>query len=314
MLTRRHLCGAAFAALLLLPACGSDSNASEAGPSIVATTGHINDAARAILDGTDVELKLLCGPGVDPHSYSASTKDVIAMEAADAILFNGFHLEAKLADVLARDGMADRTFEMAAAFPAERRLDWVEDGEVDPDAPFDPHIWNDLEGWSACVTALAAHLATLYPEDAEAITANGAAYVDTLMEAHAWAATTLAALPAERRLLVSGHDAFNYFARAYELEPVAVLGVGNDAEADLVTMREVGQIIADRQVPAIFVESITSPQLTQALKEASEAKGWDVKIAESPLYSDDLGAEAPVNTFMGAFRANVETIAEALGE
>ena len=113
-------------------------------------------------------------------------------------------------------------------------------------------------------------------------------------------------------MLVSGHDAFNYFARRYGLETIAVLGVGNDPEADLRTMRNVANTVADRRVPVIFLESITNPKLTRALKEACESRGWTVEIADTPLYSDDLGVEAPVNTFLGAFRTNVATIAAAL--
>lgn len=143
----------------------------------VATTGHLYDALNRISDGTDVEIKLLCGPGIDPHSYAASPGDVSAMAESDAIFFNGFHLEAKLHSLL-HDEFGDKSWSMASVFPQESRLDWVEEGEIDPDAPFDPHIWNHLPAWSTCVTALVERLVEINPENEETYRANGKTYVD----------------------------------------------------------------------------------------------------------------------------------------
>ncbi len=293
-----------------LAACGSDTSDST-GFKLVATTGHINDALVAITEGTSPSIKLLCGPGVDPHSYSASTGDVKAMEQADLILWNGFHLEAQLESLLLGT-FRDKAWSMSSAFPESDRLDWVEDGEIDPKAPFDPHIWNHLSGWATCVEALGAHLGKANPEHAERYKSNAAAYAKKVREAHTWAKSALAEIPENRRFLVSGHDAFNYFAKAYGLETVAVLGVGNDQEADIRTMRSVAKTIAERKVPVIFMESLTNPKITQALKEASAGHGWKVEIADDSLYSDDLGESPPQNTYLGAFRSNVELIRDAL--
>lgn len=302
--------------LLLLPLVGllggcGDDPADDGEFRVVATTGHIHDALLAITAGTHAKLKLLCGPGVDPHSYSASTGDVKAMESADLIIFNGFHLEAQLHDLL-HHTFADKAFEMASAFPKNSRIDWIEDGEVDPDAPFDPHIWNDLEGWAVCVEALGERLAQADPSHAESYRAQSKTYAGKVRETHTWAKDLLAEIPEDRRFLVSGHDAFNYFARAYGLDTVAVLGVGNDQEADIQTMRTVAKTIAEHKVPVIFMESLTNPKITKALKEASKGHGWEVEIASETLYSDDLGENAPQNTYLGAFKSNVELIHKAL--
>ena len=294
----------------------SGNDSSESSPNAqywVATTGHISDALHKLAEGTDVKIKLLCGPGVDPHSYSASTKDVQAMTDADAIFFNGFHLEAKLHDLL-HDEFKDKAWAMADAFPNEARLDWVEDGEIDPDAPFDPHIWNHLPGWSTCIEKLTEKLCEIDPDNADAFRENGEAYTAEINAKHEAAIKRFEAIPQERRVIVSAHDAFNYFAKVYGFESVAVLGIGNDAEADVKTMREVAETISDRKVPVIFLENITNPKVTAALQEACAARDWSVKIAEQPLYSDDLGSEPPTNTFLGAFESNVNLIAESLGE
>ncbi len=303
--------------LLLLMTCGcgggSGSPASSGKQNWVATTGHIADALQRISAGTGAEIKLLCGPGVDPHSYSASTKDVQAMATADAIFYNGFHLEAKLHDLLHHQ-FEDRSWSMASAFPETARLDWKEDGKIDPDAPFDPHIWNHLPGWSKCVEGLIAKVCEIDPANADIYKKNGDVYLAEIKTTHEAAAMQFAAIPAERRVIVSAHDAFNYFAKVYDFEPVAVLGIGNDAEADIKTMKEVAEIVSKRKIPVIFMENITNPKVTEALKEACQARDWSVKIASEPLYSDALGSEPPVDTFMGAFQANVDLIVTSLGE
>ncbi|MEM7168168.1 MAG: zinc ABC transporter substrate-binding protein [Planctomycetota bacterium] len=298
---------------VLLVAAGCSETASSDRLSIVATTGHIHDALVRITKGAEADLKLLCGPGVDPHSYSASTRDVQAIDRASAIFYNGFHLEAKLHDLLHGDKYGGKAWAMASAFPNESRLDWIEDGAIDPAAPYDPHIWNHLPGWAACVEALAGRLAEIDPDHAELYKTNGRAYAEEIRNAHTWASTELAKIPVDRRLLVSAHDAFNYFAGAYGLETVAVLGVGNDPEADIKTMQSVSAVISARKVPVIFMESMTNPKVTEALQEACTARGWPVSISTDPLYSDDLGDSAPQDTYLGAFRSNVEVIREQLG-
>ncbi len=278
---------------------------------IVATTGHIADALTHITRGTNAEIKLLCGPGVDPHSFSASMGDVQAMADADAIFFNGFHLEAQLSDSL-HDEFADKAWPMAEAFPEDARLDWVEDGEIDPGAPFDPHIWNHLPGWSQCVSGLIDQMVSRDPKNESTYRANGAKYLAKIGEAHQRAIDQFSQISPEQRMLVSAHDAFNYFAKVYDFETLSVLGIGNDAEADIRTMQNVAVSICDNNVPVIFIENITNPKVTQALQDACQARGCSVRIAEKPLYSDDLGSEPPTNTYLGAFRSNVDLITESL--
>lgn len=279
----------------------------------VATTGHIADALREISKGTDTEVTALCGPGVDPHSFSASTNDVSMMMEADAIFYNGFHLESKLHELL-HDEFGGKSWSMASAFPDDARLDWTEDGEVDPEAPFDPHIWNHLPAWAKCIEELTQRACQIDPQNASTYQENGERYAADVRSMHEQATQLFETIPKERRVLVSAHDAFNYFAQVYDFETVAVLGIGNDAEADVKTIREVATIVCDKQVPVIFLESITNPKVTQALKEACEARDWNVEIAKQPLYSDDLGSEAPVNTFLGAFESNIQLIHGSLGQ
>ena len=325
MTIKQNLIIAALFAITFAAGCrkdsGSEKNADAAkknSPSsvtlkIVATTGQINDAVNKLTEGTNATVKLFCGPGVDPHSFSASTQDVQAMLDSDLIIYNGFHLEAKLSEHL-HGTFEDKSWAMSSAFPESNRLDWVEDGEVDPEAPFDPHIWNHLSGWSECVRALSVELGKADPDNALRYKENANAYIDEILATHQWAREKLATLPEQTRTIVSAHDAFNYFAIAYNMKTLAVLGVGNDAEADIKTMRTVAEEICSKKIPAIFMESINNPKVTQALQEACTARDWEVELVSQPLYSDDLGELAPLNTFLGAFKSNVNIIFESLNK
>jgi len=281
------------------------------GLTLIATTGQVNAALQALTRGTGAKIKLFCGPGVDPHSFSASTRDIQAMKNCDAIIYNGFHLEARLDEHL-HHTFGDKSWSMASVFPEENRLDWVEDGEADPNAPFDPHIWNHLPGWSKCVQGLAEHLMEIDPDHKDAYQKNLESYSTKIDTAHQWASEQLASIPQQRRYIVSAHDAFNYFAKVYSMQTLAPLGVGNDAEADIQTMSNVAAEISQKKVPVIFLEAITNPKVSKALQEACQSRGWEVKIVSQQLYSDDLGESAPQNTFLGAFRSNVEIMVENL--
>ncbi len=304
----------ALASLTVSSGCGKSKRRAEniSRPmNLIATTGQINSALSAITAGTGTTIKLFCGPGVDPHSFSASTNDIQAMKDADAIFYNGFHLEARLHEHL-HDLFSDKAWAMSSAFPEDARLDWIEDGQQDPDAPYDPHIWNHLPGWQVCVQGLTEKLIELQPKNAETFRANSETYIQTIQKTHQWATDALKPIPAERRFIVSAHDAFNYFAKVYNMQTMAVLGIGNEAEADIKTMQEVADMIVEKKVPVIFLEAITNPKVSVALKEACEAKDWKVEIVQQQLYSDDLGEKAPQNDFLGAFRSNVEIIVENL--
>ena len=294
------------------PASAEPSSATDT-LNIIATTGQINAALVKLTEGTNTNIQLFCGPGVDPHSFAASTSDVQAMLDADLIVYNGFHLEAKLDEYL-HGKFQDKAWSMASAFPEEQRIDWLEDGVADPNAPFDPHIWNHLPGWTKCVDGLAVKLGQVSPENAAAFNENAARYIDEINATHDWAKTKLEKLPAEQRTIVSAHDAFNYFAKVYDMDTLAILGIGNDPEADIKTMREAAATICDRKIPAIFMESITNPKISQALQEACQARDWKVELVSQPLYSDDLGESAPQNTFLGAFKSNVEVVFGALSQ
>jgi len=268
---------------------------------VVATTGHIGDALTQIAPGLDVFV--LVGPGLDPHTYEASTRDIQRLRDADMVFWNALDLEAQMARQIRSLGA--RQVALGEGVPEHLLLPF--EGGVDP------HIWNSTEIWTLVVDAIAETMATMVPELAETFRANAAAYALEIASADAYAREQLASVPPEHRFLVSGHDAFNYFAQAYGFEALAVEGISTADEASIQDLRELADFIAEQRVPVIFYENITDRQATDALREAVIARGWDVQIAEETLYSDSLGDAPPLDTYLGTFLHNVDVIVAALG-
>ena len=268
---------------------------------VVATTGHIGDALTRIAPGLDVFV--LVGPGLDPHTYEASTRDVQRLRDADMVFWNALDLEAQMARQIR--SLGSRQVALGEVVPEHLLLPF--EGGVDP------HIWNSTEIWTLVVDAIADTMAALVPDLAETFRANAAAYAVEIAAADAYAREQLASIPPEHRYLVSGHDAFNYFARAYAMEALAVEGISTADEASIQDLRELADFITEQRVPVIFYENITDRQATDALREAVIARGWDVQIAEETLYSDSLGDAPPLDTYLGTFLHNVDVIVAALG-
>lgn len=279
------------------------ATAEDAPISILATTGHVGDAVLRI--APDADLFVLVGPGLDPHTYEASTRDIEQMRNADIVFWNGLHLEAQMQDAIR--SLGDSQLELGEEIPKSMLLPWEDD-------LYDPHIWNSTEIWSLVVRSIAGKLSEMDPENATAYQQNANAYVEEIEEADAYAREQLASIPEENRVLVSGHDAFNYFADAYGFEALAIEGISTEDEASLQDLRDLADYIVENEVVAIFYENITNPQATIALQEAVAARGSSVQISEEELYSDALGDVAPLDTYLGTFRHNVDAIATSLGE
>ncbi len=299
------------AVLLVLPllaACGAGGPAAERdGPiRIVATTGQVADLARQV-GGEWVSVESLMGPGIDPHLYRASEGDVSKLSDADLILYNGLRLEGKMEDLLARLG--DRR-------PVVAVTDGIDPGllRADPAAPEhpDPHVWFDATLWTQATDRVAEALAELDPDHADEYRANAERYARELAALDADAAEALAAIPAERRVLVTAHDAFGYFGDRYDVEVVGLQGISTESEAGIADVSRIAALIADRGVRAIFVETSVSPRTVEAVQAAVRDKGGNVAIGGS-LFSDALGEPGtPEETYVGMFRHNVATIVEAL--
>lgn len=273
---------------------------------VVATTGMVADAVEYV-GGTRVDVEALMGPGIDPHLYKASEGDLRRLERADVIFYNGLHLEAELADVLERIGEQRATQAVAEAIPESRLL-------APPEfrGQFDPHVWFDVELWALAVEAVRDTLVRLDPGSAELYRENAAAYLRELEELDAYVAAQAERVPEERRVLITAHDAFNYFGEAYGFEVRGLQGISTASEAGAGDVQALAELIAERRIPALFVETSVSPRTITAVGEAVRSRGFGVDVGGS-LYSDALGdAGTPAGTYVGMVKHNVNTIVEGL--
>jgi len=276
---------------------------------IVATTSIVGDLVRTI-GGDAVELQTLMGAGVDPHLYKPSAGDVRKMAAAQVLVYNGLHLEGKMTEVLAEMGTRGvETLAVAECVTPERLLP-VEGFET----MHDPHVWFDVELWAEAAACLRDTLVRIDPDNADGYQQRGDAVIIEFAALDTWVDEQIATLPEERRVLVTAHDAFSYFGRAYGVEVRGLLGVSTAAEAGTADVQQLAAFIADRELPAVFVESSVPPRFIEALTEAVAARDGDVTIGGS-LFSDALGSPGgPAETYLGTVRSNVETIVTAMSK
>jgi manganese/zinc/iron transport system substrate-binding protein len=273
---------------------------------VVATTGMIADVAENV-GGERVRVTALMGPGVDPHLYKASEGDVRRLFRADVILYTGLHLEARMGDVIEQMGRRTRVRAVTDAIPRELLLTPPEF-----EGAYDPHVWFDVRLWSHTVDAVAETLAAADPAHAGEYRARAAGYRAELAELDAYVRTTAARLPPERRVLVTAHDAFHYFGRAYGFEVRGLQGISTAAEAGTADVQALAAFIARERIPAVFVESSVPVRAIQAVQEAVRARGWRVRIGGS-LYSDAMGTPGtPEGSYPGMVRHNIDTIVGAL--
>ena len=297
--------------LILLLACGDGGDAipiAERPVNIVATTGMIADAARQI-GGERVQVTGLMGPGVDPHLYKASEGDVSRMAGADLILYNGLHLEGKMTEVFAN--MRRRITTVAVA-------EGIDPARLVQPAAFagnhDPHVWFDVTLWMEAVRHIAESLAEFDPSHAGIYQTNAARYLSSLDSLHAYVRDEINRIPENRRVLITAHDAFHYFGRAYGMEVRGLQGISTASETGTADVQELARFIVQRQIPAIFVETSVPPRYIEALQAAVKSRGFDVKIGGS-LFSDAMGNPGtPEGVYLGMVRHNVDTIVGALGK
>lgn len=307
------------------PAAAGSAQPLEGAPLVVATVGMIGDVARE-LAGECATVETLMGPGSDPHLYRPGAGDVRLLERADLVLYGGLHLEAGLSDVLR--AFADRKPTLAvseAAVAAEDRLAATgalaaagrAAGAADAaGVVYDPHVWMDVEQWSSAAEVMAGAIGELageLPGCREGIAQRAERYRAGLAALDAWAAAALGSIPERQRVLITAHDAFAYFGRAYGIAVEGVQGISTETEAAVADIRRVAGLVLERSVPAMFVESTINPRTVAAVVEAVEQRGGEVAIGDL-LYADALGAGGTrEGTYVGMVVHNVTAIVSALG-
>ena len=299
------LLAAALLGLAALIGCAPRGPAPVRGkPLVVATTTIVADLVRQVA-GDRVTIDCLMGDGIDPHSYKATPRDADRLRAADLVVASGLHLEGKLADLLEK--LADRVPVVAVADSLPR------DQLLDAGAGFhDPHVWFDARLWSGCIPAVEKALVAIDPAGAAEYGQRADAHRRELEAADEAVRRTIAAIPPSRRVLVTAHDAFHYFGRAYGVEVQAVQGVSTESEAGVQEINRLVDFLSSRKIKAVFVEASVSDRNIKALIEGCTSRGHAVTIG-GELYSDSMGpVGTEVGTYVGMVRHNVDLIVRAL--
>ncbi len=302
---------------LLATGCADGSasrQASEAPPTlespytIAATVGMVADIVRQVA-GEYAEVEGIIGEGVDPHLYKPTRGDVARLQQADVIFYNGLMLEGKMGDVLVRMARAGKP-----VYAVTEKI--LESGDyvlTDAQDHYDPHVWMDVDGWSRAVSIVADSLAEVDPAHAEAYRAHAADYRETLETLDAYVSRVIGSIPEPQRVLVTAHDAFNYMGRAYGLEVRGIQGLSTESEAGVRDIEELVDFLAERDIPAVFVETSVADKNVRALVEGARARGHTLRIGGS-LFSDAMGpAGTYEGTYVGMLDHNATTIARALG-
>jgi manganese/zinc/iron transport system substrate-binding protein len=299
--------------LLFLTACTNEdpsnsvSETEEDKIQVVTTTTMITDLVKQI-GGEHVSVEGMMGPGIDPHGYRATPSDAVNLQEADIIVYNGLDLEGQLSEVLEALENEDRDVIVLEDAYERSQLLASEDG----DGAYDPHIWFDVGLWKEAAAHVASELADYDPQHAEIYRENNEQYQKSLDTLEDYILEHVSEIPAEKRYLVTAHDAFSYFGEAYDFEVVGIQGLNSQTEAGTRDISRLADLIAEREIGAIFIETSVSTRNIEALQDAVQARGFDVDIG-GELYSDSLGSESEnAETYIKMFRNNIETIVNGL--
>ena len=312
MIVSRYFIIALFS--IFFVACPSSSDKGSTSPgqgklNIVATTGMIADMV-SVVGGSNVTVKGLMGPGVDPHLYKASAGDVALLSRADVIFYNGLHLEGKMAEIF--EQMNKRGIDTVAVAEAVNKNKLLAPPEYEGN--YDPHIWFDVKLWMDTVGSVRETLLTIDPENSEEYTQNANKYLEELSALNEYVEQRADSLPKDKRVLITAHDAFNYFGKGYGFEVKGLQGISTESEAGTSDVQELAVFIVERRIPAIFVESSVPPRYIEAVQAAVKSKGFDVVVG-GELFSDAMGNPGtPEGNYVGMVKHNINTIVNALGQ
>lgn len=299
---RRRVLGA-LSALMILPHLARAGSPLR----IVTTIAQIADVASR-LAGERAQVRALMGEGVDPHTYRQTRADILALRRADLVLANGLHLEAQLDDFLSELARERPVLRLAELLPRERLLENPEFA-----SRFDPHVWMEVDLWRFVVGLVRDALLRLDPAGEAAIRERAAAFDAELVALERYVRDVLATIPRAKRVVISAHDAFNYFGRAYDLDVIGIQGLSTESEAGLAEIEALVRLIVERGVEAVFVESSVAERNVRALVEGAAARGHRLRIG-GQLFSDAMGPPGTYEgTYVGMIDHNATVITRALG-
>ncbi|MBW3113245.1 zinc ABC transporter substrate-binding protein [Bacillus sp. MCCB 382] len=292
---------------LILSGCGATTSGTKNDKIVVTTTiGQIGDAVKNI-GGEHVKVQSLMGPGVDPHLYKAKQSDIGKLQEADIIFYSGLHLEGKMLEIFEKMNKEKPTYAIADSIPKDKlRKDQADNTATDP------HVWFDIDLWKIALEQVRDGLIEKDPENKEDYIRNTETYFAELDELKAYATEEMSKIPEEQRVLVTAHDAFNYFGAKYDLQVMGLQGLSTDAEYGLADVQSLVNTLVDRNIKAVFVESSISEKSIKAVIAGAEDKGHEVEKG-GELFSDAMGKEGTEEgTYIGMYKHNVDTIVKGL--
>lgn len=304
-------CGGVVALIGTMLLGASPVIADNADPSYtcVATTGMVADIVRNIA-GDNAEVTGLLGEGVDPHLYKLTRSDMAKLLRADVVFYSGLLLEGKMSDAFVRIASSGKpVFAVTEEIEEEYLLEPPEFL-----GHHDPHVWMDPTAWSRTAGVVADKLATrIDPDHADEYRASLSVYQSQLADLDTYINRIIGSIPTEHRVLITAHDAFNYFGRRYGLEVLGIQGISTESEAGVREIERLVDILVERQIPAVFVETTVPQRSVKALIAGARARGHEVVIGGN-LFSDAMGAPGTYEgTYVGMIDHNATVIARALG-
>lgn len=274
---------------------------------VVCTVGMVADVVRNVA-GEHAQVVQLMEAGVDPHGYKPTRDDIVRLQQADVIFYSGLLLEGKLSSTLEKLSEAKKVYAVTDGIPRDRLIA-PEGGHGE----HDPHVWMDASLWASTASVIAGKLAEHDPKNAETYRKNADAYAARCLQLFEWGKQVMATVPADQRVLVTSHDAFNYFGRAYQVDVMGVQGISTESEANVRDINQLVDTLVTRKVKAVFVESSVAPKNLQAVIEGAKSRGNTVTIG-GELFSDAMGTTGTYEgTYLGMIDHNITTVVKALG-
>jgi manganese/zinc/iron transport system substrate-binding protein len=277
---------------------------------VVCTTTIVADVVRRI-GGDRVQFETLMAAGVDPHKYISGAGDRKKLDDAHLVFLSGLHLEGKMAELFEKNHERWRAHAITDSIDRAQLLHADVDG-----GEHDPHVWFDVRLWSQTIPTVQKALSELDPAGAATYERNADQYKKELDALDGEVRAALEAIPTNRRVLVTSHDAFGYFGRAYGFEVIGLQGVSTASEVGTPQRDKLATLIGERRIPAVFTETSVPPVgLKGVLDDVYAKKKYKVNLigGDDALYSDALGPPgSPGETYAGMIRHNVKVIVEAL--
>jgi manganese/zinc/iron transport system substrate-binding protein len=273
---------------------------------VVCTTTMLGDTIQQIVKES-IEIEVLMKPGVDPHTYKAIEPDLIKIAQADAIIYHGLHLEARMADLFAHLSYQKKTYAVTECIDHKKLICADESCQL-----FDPHVWLNPELWLDVAQSITKIVCELVPDNAHAYIHNLDVFTDRIMQAHQANKARIESIPLDQRILITSHDAFSYFAKCYDFQVMSLQGINTASESGIADVTKIVDFIIERKVPTIFIESSIPAKTMLAIEERVKEAGHQVKIGEE-LYSDSLsGLNGVAKSYIDMITYNVDAIVKGL--